>query len=115
MATIMFFLRQVYDDIASHFSSTRHTPWPRIKDFVCKLAPWESLLDVGCGNGKYLGLRDSYAEVGTDMSSGLLKIAKNDRKAEAVRCNCLTLPFKDCTFDAVICIAVLHHLSTKVS
>ena len=50
-------VHRVYDEIASHFSSTRHTPWPRVKDFVVGLEDGSAILDVGCGNGKYLGLK----------------------------------------------------------
>jgi len=49
-----------------------------------------------------------------DMSKALLKIAKNHKGVDGVRANCLKIPFKDESFDAIICIAVLHHLSTKV-
>ena len=47
------------------------------------------------------------------MSEGLLSICR-ERGFEAVRCNCLSLPFRGGTADGVICIAVIHHLSTKV-
>ena len=50
-------VHRVYDEIASHFSSTRHTPWPRVKDFVLGLEEGSAVLDVGCGNGKYFGLK----------------------------------------------------------
>ncbi|CAG7823393.1 unnamed protein product [Allacma fusca] len=106
-------VHQVYEDIAQHFSSTRHTPWPKIKEFVQNLGQSDVLLDVGCGNGKYLQLRGSCCEVGTDMSTGLLSICRSTKNAEVLKSNCLMLPFKNNTFDAIICIAVLHHLSTK--
>jgi hypothetical protein len=43
---------RVYDEIAPHFSATRHTPWPRVAAFVASLdvRSGECLLaDVGCG------------------------------------------------------------------
>lgn len=51
------FVHAVYEEIAGHFSGTRHSPWPRVAAFLRSLAPGALLLDVGCGNGKYLGLR----------------------------------------------------------
>jgi len=48
------------------------------------------------------------------MSKGLLEIAQNEKSVDGVRANCLKLPFRDKSFNALICIAVLHHLSTKV-
>ena len=47
------------------------------------------------------------------MSLKLLDICKN-RGFNAVPANCLQLPFKNECFDAVICIAVIHHLATEV-
>ena len=46
---------QVYDDIASHFSDTRHKPWPEVLKFVQSLPVGSILVDIGCGNGKYIG------------------------------------------------------------
>lgn len=50
------YVHQVYNTIASHFSSTRHSPWPRVCHFLSSLPPGSMLADVGCGNGKYLGV-----------------------------------------------------------
>ena len=38
---------KVYEEIASHFSSTRHTAWPRVCDFLNGLPPGSLVLDVG--------------------------------------------------------------------
>ena len=50
-------------------------------------------------------------QLGCDYSSGLLSICRQ-RGFEAIRCDCLKLPFKDNIVDGCICIAVIHHLST---
>jgi hypothetical protein len=51
----------VYNEIASHFSSTRHSPWPRIVEFLKALPSGSIVADIGCGNGKYLGInKDLY-------------------------------------------------------
>ncbi len=39
-------------------------------------------------------------------------IAK-ERGHEVAVCDCLQLPYKSGLFDAIICIAVIHHLSTE--
>lgn len=55
------YVHKVYEDIAGHFSSTRHTPWPRVVDFLRSLPMGSLVADVGCGNGKYLGVnKDLY-------------------------------------------------------
>lgn len=38
----------------------------------------------------------------------------NTRGFEVLACNCLHLPYRDGVFDAAVCIAVIHHLSTEV-
>ena len=45
---------QVYDTIASHFSGTRHSQWPRVREFIECQPAGSILADIGCGNGKYL-------------------------------------------------------------
>lgn len=47
-------VHEVYDNVASHFSETRSKPWPNVLNFVNSLALGSILVDVGCGNGKYL-------------------------------------------------------------
>jgi len=47
---------KVYETIASHFSSTRHSPWPHVVDFINQIPVGSLVADVGCGNGKYLGI-----------------------------------------------------------
>ena len=56
----------MYEQIADHFSCTRHKPWPRVERFVCELPAGSVLLDVGCGNGKYLGLNPHTFEVSAE-------------------------------------------------
>ncbi|KAF2366719.1 Methyltransferase type 11 [Trinorchestia longiramus] len=104
-------VQAVYDNIALHFSDTRHKPWPNVRQFIESLAAGSWLLDIGCGNGKYLGLNTSLVQVGCDNSMRLLSITQ-DRGHETVLCSCLALPFRDASYDAVICIAVLHHLAS---
>jgi len=94
--------------------------------------------DVGCGNGRYMGcgilpgkqentsslLKESTTATpttgilqsgvfihGVDTSKNLLNIAR-ENDFEVGTGNLLSLPFRDKLFDVVICIAVIHHLST---
>lgn len=50
-------VHEVYNNIADHFSSTRHSAWPGVAKFIESMEPYSLMLDVGCGNGKYLNLR----------------------------------------------------------
>ena len=49
--------------------------------------------------------------LGSDICPELVAIAKG--RGQVMVSDCLTLPYKDNMFDAAICIAVLHHLSTE--
>ncbi|KAH0810649.1 hypothetical protein GEV33_012138 [Tenebrio molitor] len=102
-------VHDVYEDIAGHFSETRHKPWPNVLNFVEKLRVGSVLVDVGCGNGKYFGHNSQIIELGTDRSLKLNELCK-ERGFEVFNGNCLSLPLKDNTADAVISIAVIHHL-----
>lgn len=53
----------MYEDIAEHFSGTRYKPWPRVADFLREMPPSSLVADVGCGNGKYLGINKNLFEV----------------------------------------------------
>ncbi|ODN02324.1 Alkylated DNA repair protein alkB 8 [Orchesella cincta] len=105
-------VHKVYENIAAHFTETRHKPWPKVREFVENLKPGDRMLDVGCANGKYFRINNDILEVGMDMSTGLLEKCL-EKGNEVVRANALSLPFKDDHFESVISIAVLHHIATK--
>lgn len=50
-------VHNVYNQIAEHFSQTRYSAWPGVAKFIESMSSNALMLDVGCGNGKYLGLR----------------------------------------------------------
>lgn len=131
----------VYEAIAPHFSATRHSPWPLVAAFVRshaqRASPASAVgLDVGCGNGKYLDLdfgsgfglnRDGGGGaaylVGCDRSAALVELARERVKggggrgggvtADVLVGDGLALPFRSGAADFVICVAVIHHLSTR--
>ena len=111
-------VHEVYEKIADHFSETRYKPWPKVMNFLhAKLLdhPGAVLVDVGCGNGKYLGdvKLKHIQQIGLDYSRNLLSFVTN-KGCDAIRSDVLTLPLKDGVATACINIAVIHHLSTKV-
>jgi ubiquinone/menaquinone biosynthesis C-methylase UbiE len=49
---------------------------------------------------------------GCDISQKLLEYAmKRNEKASLLVCDALNLPIRSQSFDAFLCVAVLHHLS----
>ncbi|XP_042136353.1 tRNA (carboxymethyluridine(34)-5-O)-methyltransferase ALKBH8 isoform X3 [Peromyscus maniculatus bairdii] len=104
-------VHRVYDLIARHFSSTRHSPWPRIVEFLKALPSGSIVADIGCGNGKYLGINKELYMIGCDRSQNLVDICR-ERQFQALVCDALSVPFRSESFDACISIAVIHHFST---
>lgn len=104
---------RVYNHIAKHFSDTRHTPWPKVCDFLKSLDPGSLVYDIGCGNGKYTAVNPLLHMIGADASFELLTISRCRGMPDAVLSDAKTLPFRSGTADNVISIAVLHHLSTQ--
>lgn len=122
-------VHKVYSEIAAHFSDTRFKPWPRIAQFLQEQPLGNLIADVGakpvlvttlyhtahvvgCGNGKYLGVNSQVFMVGSDICPELVSIGR-ERKHQVLICDCLHLPYRDNLFDGLICIAVIHHLSSE--
>jgi tRNA (uracil-5-)-methyltransferase TRM9 len=108
------YVADVYRDIATSFHATRYNGWPVVHSFLSQLPAYAMVLDNGCGNGKYLRFpRSDLHWTAHDICAELLEIAAESVFApDFLRANSLKLPYRDHQFDAVISIAVLHHLST---
>ncbi len=83
----------------------------KIRELAAVVPTGERLLDIGCGTGFVLKKVNSCfsLRVGIDISFQVLKHAQ---KYTHHICNADNdfLPFKDNQFDAVTCLAVLHHM-----
>lgn len=109
-------VHKLYNAIARHFSGTRHSPWPSVRDFLQGLPPHSLVFDLGCGNGKYMvpTVTDppgQLACIGADISTGLTAIC-GERGLNALTADGLAVPLRSGAADAAVSIAVLHHLST---
>jgi ubiquinone/menaquinone biosynthesis C-methylase UbiE len=110
-----------YNSIAEHFSQTRYRDWAEFFDFEKYLRTGDSILDVGCGNGRLLHFLNKYRVkyIGVDPSSKLISIAKDiaDQRITSsisaysfIETPAHRLPFADNTFDTVFAIASLYHI-----
>lgn len=97
----------------------RHVKWggQRPLDAVERtIVRGSRILDVGCGNGRYLlPLSKNYDVVGIDVAPNALKQASaylkgHGRYAECIISTMTSMPFLDGSFDAVVCFGVLQHL-----
>jgi tRNA (uracil-5-)-methyltransferase TRM9 len=107
------YVHSVYNQIATHFDSTRCHLWKGVVDFLEQVPTQSKILDVGCGNGKYLSVRRDCEIHACDACPNLANIAKQKHShAHVSVANALSMPYDDNVYDNVICVAVLHHLST---
>lgn len=102
--------------VGKYFSKTERSLWPEMKKYLKQVKKNDSVLDVGCGEGRLLqGIKTS-SYTGIDFSPTLLEIAKKRYPKRKFL-------FRDVTtqkgwkglkeFDKVFCVAVIHHLTTK--
>ncbi|XP_010865105.2 probable tRNA methyltransferase 9B [Esox lucius] len=105
-------VHSVYERIAPHFNDSRYKAWPKVRQFLLEQEPGSIIADVGCGNGKYLHINGSVFKLGCDVCRPLVDAAWSQGH-EVQLCDGLRLPYRDSCFDAVLSIAVIHHLSTK--
>jgi SAM-dependent methyltransferase len=106
------YVHNVYDVIYKHFDDSRYNVWNCVRSFLDSLAPHSFVLDAGCGNGKNMMYRSDLVHIGFDTCLGLLKSSRQNGSM-VVQSNGLSSSFRPNTFDAVICIAVIHHISTS--
>lgn len=114
-----------YDGIAGWFTSfsgvfSGHAALAKLifNEKTFSLAGCKTILDVGCGNGRYLRALRHYAEpdaaiYGMDFSLTMLRRAKTqlrDANIRLARAELPRLPLPDRYFDAVVCGWVLEHL-----
>jgi len=80
----------------------------------------ESVLDVGCGEGFVLGGLDlktlNSFKVGLDISKkALIYARKKNHVASVVVADARNLPFRNSSFDLVLCAEVLEHFDDPLS
>ncbi len=114
-------VRDVYDEIAAHFSKTRAYPWPEVESFLAAQSGQRGL-DIGCGNGRHTTLLADRCEqaVGVDVSRSLLDEATEahpERVAagsvQYLQADAESLPISNDCIDVAIYIATVHHLPSR--
>ncbi len=114
-------VREVYDEIASHFSKTRANPWPEIEAFLDDVSPGGLGLDVGCGNGRHLALVADRTDraLGLDASRALLAEARSRLsdvgEVTLLQGDAAGLPLAAGTVDVGLYVATIHHLPDRAT
>jgi len=105
--------KQSYETIAADFSETRQFLNPDIKALLFEVKESDSVLDLGCGNGRLLeGLKNNNY-IGVDASAGLIAEAKkNYPQSKFVQADILTLKTPQ-QFDVIFMLSVLNHFPKK--
>jgi len=107
------FVFDVYDKIAPHFSHTRYKMWPKVAEFVERRPVGSFLMDAGCGNGKNLVSASHLVRFASDRSMPFCEMARKNGKCDAIQSDIardIGKAFRPGMFDAVIAIAVIHHI-----
>jgi ubiquinone/menaquinone biosynthesis C-methylase UbiE len=109
--------REDYNLIADDFSRTRDEVWDEMFFLFEKyLKTGDKVLDLGCGNGRWFKLFETYNVdyMGIDSSVKLINIAqKNNLEGKFQIEEGLNLSFPDNFFDKIYSIAVFHHIPSK--
>jgi 2-polyprenyl-3-methyl-5-hydroxy-6-metoxy-1,4-benzoquinol methylase len=115
--------RAFYEGQAASFAESRSQPQPGFSRLLAYLPqPCESLLDVGCGEGRFGRFIQSHHSLkqymGVDFSAGLLAIAQSQVLSGGK--GQLNFYQRDMSqpgflaglghFDTVVCLAALHHI-----
>ncbi|HSE45512.1 MAG TPA: class I SAM-dependent methyltransferase [Gemmatimonadales bacterium] len=101
---------QLFDETSVHEESGVHrteSERGRIKATVALVPPeTRTLLDVGCGRGDLLHAIDVPFSVGTDLARRGIRFVRRPATVSSM----LALPFRNQSFDVVLCAETLEHL-----
>lgn len=120
MNTIIEENKRVYDAIADQFSSTRQYLWGDLEPLAAYAKPGDTILDLGCGNGRLFQLFEKHdlgvTYIGQDQSEGLISYAKEAFPNGQFTLGSMThIPLSDKSVDCVYSIAAFHHLPDDAS
>jgi ubiquinone/menaquinone biosynthesis C-methylase UbiE len=110
--------KKVWDSISESWHNHRQRAFPEVEEFAEEVPEANRVLDVGCGNCRQLFPFRQKELFGVDFSEPLLRKGriysdKYDLKVELIQSDASGLPFRENSFDVVICIATLHCLEEE--
>jgi len=107
--------RNDYNKIADIFDRKRDWIPPDFTILEKYINKGERILDLGCGNGRFIEVVGKKVDYyGVDVSERLIEIAKKRYPdGKFFISQPLNLPFENNFFDKVFCLAVLHHIPSS--
>ena len=108
------YVKNVYDAIATHFDNTRSYKWSWVNEFLNSLKTNSNIYDIGCGNGRNMINNNSknFIFTGIDNCEKFVTLCKT-KNLNVINANMTAIPLKSNSADAILCIAVFHHLENK--
>ena len=103
-------VKEIYEIIAPHFNVTRIYTWLWVDSFINNLPSGSFIYDIGCGNGRNMHFKQ-HTFIGIDNCEKFISMCR-EKKLLVQLANMTKINLPNCSADAIICIAVFHHLST---
>ncbi len=106
-------VQRTWDQIADDFSQRRNKPWSHVVDWLHQLPKSVDLLIAGCGSGRHIGigLSAGHRVEACDLSPKMVALAQLAHPSVTpLVCDIRNMPWDDSSFDAILCVATLHHL-----
>ncbi len=103
-----FYVKEVYEKIASQFNDKRFSQWDWVEKFLDTFPKDSLIYDIGCGPGR--NIRPGM--IGVDNCNNFLKICQ-EKNRKAIYGDMLSLPLETESGVGMICIAAFHHLNNK--
>jgi alkylated DNA repair protein alkB family protein 8 len=106
-------VKDIYEEIAKQFSDTRVHKWSWVNEFLDNLKENSLVYDIGCGNGRNMNHnKNNITFIGMDNCINFINICAQ-KKLNVVNGNITKIPFRQNSADAIMCVAVFHHLSNE--
>lgn len=111
-----------YDNFATTFSNSRKNhPWPELEYIIedLKQNEYSSVLDIGCGNGRFLeeSLKMNYRPIkylGIDESEWMIREARKLNPSNQFQVIWMQdMKIIEQSFDVLLFLASFHHLETR--
>jgi ubiquinone/menaquinone biosynthesis C-methylase UbiE len=103
-----------YNTISEHFSKTRKAQWYSVSALIEQyISPGQTVLDLGCGNGRIADLTSEIKAryTGMDVAPQMIEIAKQLHPDLPFAVGSIVeTGFADASFDHVLMIASFHHV-----